>query len=156
MGSQHLLQARAISSTSRGIIFATNATGDQTAPAGSVGIGTVTPQVTLDVNGAIRAYVAHTNVAALPTISTCGTSPPAATAGSNNNSGQFTTGTATPTACTVTFATAYSNAAFCTVTPASVYAGTYYISAQSKTAFTVTIGTGTNSLKFNYTCGGSQ
>ena len=76
--------------------------------------------------------------AAVPTISSCGTNPPVATAGSSNSAGQFTLGTGTPTACTVTFATAFSTAAFCTVSPASsggaAISGGYYISAQSKSA----------------------
>lgn len=95
----------------------------------------------------------------LPVISSCGTDPPAASAGSSANSGQFTLGTGTPTACTVTFATAFATHAYCTVTPASAggaaITGGYYISAQSETAFTLTIGTGTNSLVFNYTCVGN-
>jgi len=94
----------------------------------------------------------------VPAASTCGTSP-AVTAGSSSNAGQFTLGTGTPTACTITFATAFSTAAFCTVTPASAggaaISGGYYLSAQSKTAFTLTIGTGTDSLVFNYTCIGN-
>jgi hypothetical protein len=92
---------------------------------------------------------------ALPTISTCGTSPPAASAGSHSNGGQFTLGTGATAACTVTFATAFPTQAYCIVTPASNYTGTYYISAQSKTAFTVTLGTGTASVVFNYACNGN-
>jgi hypothetical protein len=96
--------------------------------------------------------------AAEPAASSCGTSP-AVTAGSSNSAGQFTLGTSTPTACTITFATAWATKAFCTVSPASsggaAISGGYYISAQSKTAFTLTIGTGTNSLVFNYTCAGN-
>lgn len=121
---------------------------------GNVGIGN-TPSYPLDVTGTIRTTQALLNSSAVPTISTCGTSPPAATAGSNNNSGQFTLGTGATTACTVTFANAFPNSAFCTVTPASSYTGTYYISAQSASALTVTLGTGTASVKFNYTCGGN-
>lgn len=93
--------------------------------------------------------------AAPPTISSCGTSPPAASTGSSNNAGQFTLGTGTPTACTVTFASAFPNYAYCSVTAASNYTGTYYISAQSKSAFTVTLGAGTASVVFNYVCGGN-
>ena len=94
----------------------------------------------------------------LPTLSTCGTSPTVA-AGSRSNGGQFTLGTASPTACTVTFGSPFTTSAFCTVTPASsggaAITGGYYLSAQSKTAFTLTIGTGTNSLAFNYNCEGN-
>ena len=96
-----------------------------------------------------------TRPASLPTISSCGATPPAVTAGSNASAGQFTFGTSTPTACTVTFATAYTTTSFCTVTPASsggaAISGGYYLSANDKTGFTITIGTGTASLIFNST-----
>lgn len=108
--------------------------------------------------GNVNAGVALTVAAAVPAASSCGTSP-AVTAGSSNNAGQFTLGTGTPTACTITFATAYATKAFCTVTPASsggaAISGGYYLSAQSKSAFTLTIGTGTDSLVWNYTCVGN-
>lgn len=92
----------------------------------------------------------------VPTISACGTSPPVATAGSSDGAGQFTTGTASPTACTVTFATAYPNTAFCSVTPEGTLQPTSWrVSAQSKSAFTVTFAPGTSSQIFNYTCGGN-
>jgi hypothetical protein len=122
---------------------------------GNVGIGTTTPAYALDTTGSIRATVALLNSSAVPTISACGTTPPVATAGSNNNAGQFTLGTGATAACTVTFANAFPNSAFCTVTPATNYTGTYYISTQSKSLFTVTLGTGTASVKFNYSCGGN-
>ena len=113
-----------------------------------------TSALTVSSNG-VNSSTRFIVTANLPTISACGTTPPAATAGSSNNAGQFTLGTGTPTACTVTFNSAYPTYAYCTVTPASNYTGTYYISAQSKTAFTVTLGTGTSSAVFNYTCFGN-
>lgn len=94
----------------------------------------------------------------IPAASSCGTSP-AVTAGSTSTGGSFTTGTASPTACTITFATAFPNTASCTVTPANSAAngvsGGTYVSAQSASAFTVTLGTGTNGAKYNYTCAGT-
>ncbi len=123
--------------------------------AGNTGIGTSTPAYPLDVAGSIRTTQAVLNSSAAPTISACGTSPPAAAAGSNNNSGQLTLGTGSPTACTVTFANAFPSHAFCTLTAASSYTGSFYISSQTNAAFTVTLGTGTSSVKFNYTCGGN-
>jgi hypothetical protein len=93
--------------------------------------------------------------ASLPVITTCGTGTPAMTAGSSANAGQVTLGTGSPTACTLTFAAAFANVAFCTFTPASNYTGTYYVSAQSKSAMTLTLGTGTSGAVFNYTCGGN-
>jgi hypothetical protein len=94
-----------------------------------------------------------------PALSACGTSP-AVSAGSNAQSGSFTTGSSgTPTACTVVFAAAYPNQAFCSISAANAAAngvtGGTYISAQNASAFTVTLGTGTNSAKYNYTCQGS-
>ena len=109
--------------------------------------------------GAVSFTNPPTSPAALPTISSCGTNPPAASAGSNARAGAFTLGTGTPTACTVTFATAFATTSFCTVTPASsggaAISGGYYLSANDKTGFTLTIGTGTSSLVFNYTCSGN-
>ena len=89
------------------------------------------------------------NSASPPTASSCGTSPSVAS-GSSGNGGQFTLGTGSPTACTITYATAFPTNAFVTVTPASNYTGTYYISAQSASAFTLTLGSGTSSAVFNY------
>ena len=101
----------------------------------------------------VDAKTAHTTQAASPSLSTCGTSPTVAT-GSSNNAGQFTTGSATGTACTITFANAYPNYAFCTVSPASATAGNlFYISASSKTSFTVT--TTVSSQTYNYICIGN-
>jgi hypothetical protein len=117
--------------------------------------GNISSSANISANGKVTAGTLFLTTAALPTISTCGTSPPVATAGSSNNGGQFTLGTGATAACTVAFATAYPTTAFCTVTPASAYTGTYYISAQSKTAFTVTLGTGTASAVFNYACNGN-
>jgi hypothetical protein len=109
--------------------------------------------------GAVSFTNPPTSSASLPAISSCGTTPPAASAGSNAAAGQFTLGTGTPTACTVTFATAYATISFCTVTPASsggaAITGGYYLSANDKTGFTITLGTGTSSLIFNYTCAGN-
>ncbi len=124
--------------------------------AGKTGLGTLTPTYQLDVVGQARTTKAFLNSSGVPTISACGTTPPAATAGSNNNGGQFTTGTATPTACTVTFANAYPTTAWCTISPASANAAVagVYISAQSASAFTITQ-PALSSTKYNYTCMGN-
>lgn len=94
-----------------------------------------------------------------PTLSSCGTSP-SINAASFNSGGKFTTGTGTPTACTVTFSSSgWPAQAWCSVTPANAAAkaisGGYYISAQSATAFTLTLGTGTDSAAFQYVCSGN-
>jgi hypothetical protein len=95
----------------------------------------------------------------IPSISSCGTGTPTVTAGSNNIGGQFTMGTGTPTACTILFAHAYPNVGFCTVTPVSsggaAITGGYYLSTANNTGFVLTLGTGTSSLVFDYTCTGN-
>jgi hypothetical protein len=87
-----------------------------------------------------------------PTLSSCGTSP-AVMSGSNNNSGRFTTGTASPSACTITFATANPTSSFCTISSANAAANgtTAYVSAQSASSFTVTLGA-RNDAAYNYVC----
>jgi hypothetical protein len=95
-----------------------------------------------------------TVAASAPTASACGTSP-TVDSGSSSNFGKVTLGTGSPTACTLTFVTAFPTNAYCSVTPVSNYTGTYYISAQSRTAFTITLGTGTSNAVFQYTCGGN-
>lgn len=102
----------------------------------------------------VKSTTALQSSGSVPTLSSCGSSP-TVEANSNNNSGKITMGTGTPTACTVTFSTAYPTKSFCTVTLASSYAGTYYISANTASAFTITLGTGINSTSFNYTCIGN-
>lgn len=116
--------------------------------------GTATGSVILGSTGAAITVKGQLLVsAAAPTLSSCGTSPVIA-AGSSNNNGQFTTGSATGTACTITFATAFPTYAYCTVSRASATAGsTFYISASSRTAFTVT--TTVSSQTYNYTCMGN-
>jgi hypothetical protein len=97
----------------------------------------------------------YTQTTNLPRISACGTSPPAASAGSGNNGGQITFGTGTPTACTVTYASPFPTNAYPTVTPASAYAGTFYLSGVSKTGFTINLSAGTSDVVFNYTVFGN-
>lgn len=106
-----------------------------------------------DSNPGISAGLLR-SAAAAPEASTCGTGP-AVDAGSTPNAGKFTIGTGA-TACTLTFATAYPTNAYCTVTPAAqpaAVANIPYISAQSRTAFTISGGTASTS--YYYTCGGN-
>jgi hypothetical protein len=95
-----------------------------------------------------------------PATSSCGTGNGSVAAGSTNESGQFTTGTVSLSSCTVTFSTnnsvaGWPNNAWCTISPANSAAAVAgpYISASSKTAFTVT--TTIVSATFNYTCHGN-
>lgn len=107
----------------------------------------------------VFGIVANFAGSGLPTLSSCGGGSPTAGSGSNNKGGNFTTGSGSPTACTITFAQAYPNVANCTVSPANSAAngisGGTYVSAQSDAAFTITMGTGTSSAKFNYSCPGN-
>ena len=96
----------------------------------------------------------HLSTVAAPTASTCGTSP-SVDAGSSANGGKITFGSAT-TACTLTFAAAFPTNAYCTITPLAqpaAVANIPYISAQSKTAFTISGGTA--SAAYQYTCAGN-
>lgn len=96
------------------------------------------------------------NTSSAPTLSSCGTSP-SVTAGSTNSGGQFTTGTGSPTACTVTFANIYPTTAFCTITPANAAAFgiTAWMSGVFRDVFTITLSAGTNNAAYNYTCSGN-
>jgi len=135
--------------------------GNATGPLASYSTGAVTrwgnaPSSVASVVANDAAFNLHVlNGSGIPAVSACGTSP-AVAANSNNASGGFTTGTGTPTACTITFANAYPTAAFCTVSPVNAAAvGTSVrISAQSASAFTITLGAGTDSAQYQYVCGG--
>ena len=113
----------------------------------------------LTVTGALQATDIYAtgklkSAAAAPAASTCGTGP-SVDSGSSANAGRFTIGTGA-TACTLTFSVAYPTNAYCTVTPAAqpaAFANIPYISAQSRTAFTVSGGTASTS--YYYTCGGN-
>jgi hypothetical protein len=115
--------------------------------------------VTVDSAGAIVSSsnvtgIHHYSTVSVPTASACGGSP-AVDAGSSAHAGKITFGSAT-TACTLTFASAFANNAFCTVTPGAqpaAVANIPYISAQSKTAFTISGGTA--SAVYYYNCGGN-
>ena len=111
---------------------------------------------TVNSNGSIVSKQVR-SPAQLPSLTSCGTGSPVATAGSSNNNGQFTFGGGSPTACTVNFLLNFPIYAYCTVTPASdPGAGLrYWISASSNAAFTVSLSAGTSNIVFNYTCFGN-
>jgi hypothetical protein len=98
-------------------------------------------------------YISLVQNAGTPTVGTCGTSPSII---GSNTSGVFTTGTATPTACTVTFSPAFPNSATCVITPANAAAATASpnLNAQSASSFTISQ-SATSSAKYNYICQGS-
>ena len=85
-----------------------------------------------------------------PTISSCGTSP-AITGG--DQAGTVTTGTGSPTACTITFATSYAAAPNCVVVDQSAIAN---LTSYSVSATAITLATAAaSSQKIAYVCSGS-
>ncbi len=90
-------------------------------------------------------HLMASSTGATPTVSTCGTSP-AVTANSTDSVGSVTTGTGSPTACTITFAHAFTNSPVVMIDDAST-AVTADISAISTTAFTVSLSAALNSTK---------
>jgi hypothetical protein len=108
---------------------------------GNVGIGTTSPSSRLTVLGNIGTD------GAIPTLSSCGTSP-SITLGSTDTAGEITEGTVA-TACTITFAAAKTRAPFCTVTDQSGLGMSYTV---SNTAITITNIGALSSTKINYIC----
>lgn len=90
-------------------------------------------------------HLMASSTGATPTVSACGTSP-TVTANSTDSVGSVTTGTASPTSCTITFAHAFVNSPVVMIDDAST-AVTADISAISTTAFTVTLSAALNSTK---------
>ena len=98
----------------------------------------------LDTAGHIR------DTGATPALSSCGTSP---SISGTDIAGGVTMGTATPTGCTITFATTYASAPYCLVTWQSNLASMQY----TVTASAITlVQTGTSSNKVNYICRGQS
>jgi hypothetical protein len=118
----------------------------RTAPAGSTG-SAVNPQVTamtVDAN----THVSFGGTA--PAVTSCGTSPSIV---GSDTAGEVTTGTATPTACTITFNKAYAAQPYCTVADRSTQANlTSY--TVSTTAIVLT-NTAASSQKIAYNCFGA-
>ncbi|MEQ1875074.1 MAG: hypothetical protein ABL958_00415 [Bdellovibrionia bacterium] len=110
---------------------------------GNVGIGTVSPGATLDVNG----HIAASNSTA-PSLSSCGTSP---TITGNDTRGKITFGTGTVTSCTITFATAYASAPYC-VTVATGSVNIARPSTVNTTTLTLTAAGNAAGESFNYIC----
>jgi len=108
-----------------------------------------------NVTSGLSRFDGHVEAAGTdPTLSSCGTSPSII---GSDTAGVVTLGTANPTACTVTFATAYTtNAPACVVTHQINIAVPLYFSAISTSGFTVTTSTGANlnAGKFDYICVG--
>lgn len=84
-----------------------------------------------------------------PTVSTCGTSP--SVIGDDSN-GIITTGSGTVTACTLTFAAAYTIAPVCTLNTSSTGSNASMASAPSTTGFTANLSATLTSGKIYYQC----
>jgi hypothetical protein len=112
---------------------------------GNVGIGTTSPAATLDVSG----HIANSGVAA--TVGTCGTAP--AISG-NDARGKVTLGTASPTACTITFASSYATAPHCVITPYGGFPGAvqWYVTTTATALVMNFSATPTVSQQFEYQC----
>jgi hypothetical protein len=116
-----------------------------------------TPSATFD--GAVQLVSVY---AQGPALTSCGTAPSLAQ-GSSSVAGIVTMGSGSPTACTVTFATAFTNTPACIVTPATVSAAAVMPTiAASNTGFTASFSaTATapatapaTTTGFNYICVG--
>jgi hypothetical protein len=81
-----------------------------------------------------------------PTVSSCGTSP---TISGNDEDGLITTGTGTPTSCTMTFAVPYNSTPYCSASWATNLASMVYAVTNTSITFTQTA---TSSTKITYSC----
>lgn len=89
-----------------------------------------------------------------PTVSTCGTSP-TMDPNSTDFAGTINTGSASPTACTLTFANAFVNVPVCVVSD-DLQTSEPAITTRAKTGFTMTLGAALNSGHIFYICVGSK
>jgi hypothetical protein len=103
---------------------------------------------TWSANGVFQAHLALTGSA--PSLSSCGSSP--AVAGSDM-AGEVTTGTATPTSCTITFHVAYQTAPVCVVVDRSALAN---LTSYTVTTTAIVLTTlAASSQKIDYVCHGT-
>lgn len=111
------------------------------------------------VNGGNGSLVLDTRVthiltqfATAPLLTSCGTSPTVVTG--TDISGQFTTGTATPTSCTLTFNTAYTAAPACLVEDTTARANLTSFTTSTTTIVITTAAA--SSQKIMYQCIGTS
>jgi hypothetical protein len=93
-------------------------------------------------------HLTASSTGATPTVSACGTSP-TLSANANDVTGTIVAGTASPAACTLTFAHAYATTPTVVISDNSTTI-TADVSAVSTTAFTVSLSTGLSSVNISY------
>lgn len=134
-----------------GLAFAAYSAVETNSLIGIYNIDQIPPNFT--INGAVNPANAASNNATTgsaintaqttaPSLTSCGTSPAVSTTCTDTDC-TITTGSGSPTACTVTFTAAHKNAAGTAVTPNCVVTsnsgtGVWYVSAASSTAVTFT------------------
>lgn len=141
-----------------GIIFGTAAAGGRirsaTASSGArivIGSNIVDFESNGSVDYATFDSAPHASfLGGVPTIGTCGTGP-TVNSDSTDTAGAFTTGTGTPTNCTITFNTAWPTAPKCVITPTGSQASVPFINTITTALFTITQ-TGADSKGYVYMC----
>lgn len=114
---------------------------------GTVGIGNQNPSATLDVTGHYGSSGSQ------PTVTTCGTSP-SVTSGSTDTRGTITTGTASPTSCTINFVQPFSGGPqpTCVVSWRGTASTTAMAVTPTTSSLTVNFSSAVNSGSFSYIC----
>lgn len=116
------------------------------------GTATATTPIAFTPSNDFDGAVTLVSVQAMgPALTSCGTGP-TLTRGSSSIAGTVVMGSGSPTACTLTYATAFTGTPACSITP--TYNATAYLSAQSNSAFTATFSAGNATSGFNYSCVG--
>ena len=110
----------------------------------NLGVGTAQYFTTGQVLGSYAVGTPHGSKT--PVLTSCGTAP---TISGTDVAGLITTGTGSPTGCTLTFATAYNSTPYCSVDSQTQLAA--FAFTLSKTAITITQ-TGTSSNLISYGC----
>jgi hypothetical protein len=111
------------------------------------GTATATTAMSFTPTSDFAGAITRVSVQAMgPALTSCGTAP-SLQRGSGNMTGFITTGSGSPTACTATFATAFTNIPVCQITPSSAVASG--ITARSNAAFTATFASTVTGFHYN-------
>ena len=127
------------SSRNTKIVFATTAEGQ------------TTPQPRMEIlgNGTVSVNGHLASAGPAPTVSACGTG---ATVQGTDTRGKIVTGSANPTACTLTFSQSFPTAPFCVVSWASSPTGNVWVSSTTGTTMVVNFTTGVSGGNITYIC----